>query len=65
MKQQKRFMAVKRTALDGKSWWVVYDKAINNYSHYICWSRYQTKKDCEYYINYCLNKYKNILVKGV
>lgn len=44
---QKRFVPTKRTALDGKVWWVVYDNWRRNYSSYLFHGKYKTKKACE------------------
>lgn len=54
MKNQnnERFIPSKRTALDGKVWWCVYDTKRNCYSTYICHSKYKTKKRCQEAINY-------------
>ena len=45
-----RFEARKRTALDGKVWWCVYDNNKNKWSTYLCHGKYKTKKECEYAI---------------
>jgi len=42
-----RFEPVKRTAVDGKTWWVVYDNKRHGYSSYICHGKYETRKQCE------------------
>lgn len=42
-----RFEPVKRTALDGKTWWVVYDNKRHGYSSYLCHGTYETRKQCE------------------
>ena len=42
-----RFQARKRTALDGKTWWCVYDLQRNSWSTFLFHGRYRTKKDCE------------------
>lgn len=47
-----RFKAVKRTARDGRTWWVVWDKAKREYSGLRCFGRYRRKKDCELAIRY-------------
>lgn len=41
-----RFEPRKRTALDGKVWWCVYDNQNNCYSTYICYGKYKTKRKC-------------------
>lgn len=47
-----RFRAVKRTALDGKTWWVVWDNKLREYSFWTCFGRYRRKKDCDRAIRY-------------
>lgn len=42
-----KFSAVKRTALDGRSWWVVFDNKENKFSTYTCFGKYRRKTDCE------------------
>lgn len=37
---------MERTALDGKTWWVVFDRLENRYSNLTCFGKYKTKKDC-------------------
>lgn len=48
-----RFKPVKRTAIDGKVWWCVWDKMKCDWSTYTCHGRYKTKKaawaDIKYY----------------
>lgn len=46
-----RFYPVKRMAIDGKIWWVVWDKETHDYSKYICHERYKRKKDAQYIID--------------
>lgn len=41
----------KRTALDGKVWWCVYDLNKHTFSTLICFGKYKTKKDCLFAIN--------------
>lgn len=41
----------KRTALDGKVWWCVYDLTKHTFSALICFGKYKTKKDCLFAIN--------------
>lgn len=48
-----RFIPKKRTALDGKVWWCVWDNETNDWSNYLCHGKYKTKKDCIW----CINKY--------
>ena len=40
-----------RTAVDGKSWWVVFDTDTQKYSTLTCFGKYNTKKDCQYAID--------------
>lgn len=47
-----RFIPAKRTALDGKVWWVVYDKKRNGYATFLCFGKYKTKSDCVFTINH-------------
>lgn len=47
-----RFKAVKRNAIDGITWWVVWDKALHKYSTWTCFGRYRRKKDCDIAIRY-------------
>ena len=46
-KEEERFEPRKRTALDGNTWWVVYDKFSHQYSPLLCFGKYKTKKECE------------------
>ena len=48
----KRFVPVKRTALNGKVFWVVWDNKTKNYSTFTCHGKYETKKECEFAISY-------------
>lgn len=41
------YRAVKRTALDGKTWWVIWDNIHNCYSTRIDHGKYRTKKAAE------------------
>lgn len=41
----------KRTALDGKEWWCVYDTETNKWSTLHLFGKYKTKKDCQYQID--------------
>ena len=47
-----RFTPVKRTAMDGRTWWVVYDLMENKYSTLLCFGRYYTRKACKQAIEY-------------
>ena len=42
----------KRTALDGRMWWVVYNTDLHKYSNYTCFGIYRTKKACQIAIDY-------------
>jgi len=53
--EKKRFIPMKRTALDGKTWWVVFDRFDNHYSNMVCFGKYKTKIDCMVAINYYTN----------
>lgn len=52
MKQSARFKPVKRMALDGKTWWVVWDMLEHKYSTLLCFGKYQRKKDAQLDIEY-------------
>lgn len=56
-----RFQPVKRTALDGKTWWVVWDNKENQYcTLYNLSGRYKTKRACQFAIDYYgKENYKN------
>lgn len=40
-----------RTALDGKTWWCVFDEVTMTWSTLICFGKYKTRHDCEYAIS--------------
>lgn len=40
----KRFEPKKRTALDGRVWWCVYDNKCRAWSTFLCHGRYKTRK---------------------
>lgn len=42
----------KRTAIDGKMWWCVYDLELNKYSTLLCFGKYRTKTQCDTAILY-------------
>ena len=42
----------KRTALDGKTWWCVFDTKNMKWSTYTCFGRYKLKRDCQFAIDY-------------
>lgn len=50
---QLRFVAAKRTALDGKEWWCIFD---NEKNEYVCGSKYKKKLECEAEITHKLEK---------
>lgn len=41
----------KRTALDGKTYWCVFNTKKLEYSTLVCFGKYKTKKDCQYAID--------------
>lgn len=43
--------ARKRTALDGKSYWCVFDTYNNKWSTLVCFEKYKTKKTCQFFID--------------
>ena len=47
-----RFEAKKRTALDGKTWWCIYDNHLNSWSTFLCHGKYKTKKAAIYSIEH-------------
>ena len=60
----RRFMPMKRQALDGKIWWCVWDLKKNAFSSYTCHGKYLTRKECEIAINYTLNaQYGDFFIK--
>lgn len=42
----------KRTAIDGKIWWVVYDTGLQKYSTLVCFGKYRTKSACQIAIDH-------------
>lgn len=42
-----KFIPKKRTALDGKTWWCVYDTIKNDWSTLFYFGKYKTKKACQ------------------
>lgn len=40
------FAPAKRTAIDGRFWWVVMDKKTHKYSTLLCFGKYRTRKEC-------------------
>lgn len=51
------FVPTKRTALDGKVWWCVYDTVENKWSTLLCFGKYRTKRDCQYAIDRYTEKF--------
>lgn len=49
-----RFIPEKRTAIDGKTWWCVYDTQRHCWSTYLCHGKYKTRKACQIAIE-CAN----------
>ena len=47
-----RFEARKRTAIDGRVWWCVYDTTERKWSTYLCFGRYKTKRAAQADINH-------------
>lgn len=43
--------ARKRTALDGKTWWCVFDTDNMKWSTLIVFGKYKLKRDCQYAID--------------
>ena len=50
-REESRFEPRQRTSLDGKVWWVVYDRYEQEFSSLTCFGRYKTKKDCQWAID--------------
>ena len=44
---KERFVSKKRTALDGKVWWCVWDKESENWSTFTCHNMYSRKVECD------------------
>ena len=51
-KEPIHFIPMKRTALDGKVWWCVWDSLNKKWSSYICFGKYKLKRDCQFAIDY-------------
>ena len=45
----------KREALDGKTWWCVFNTETMKWSALTCFGKYKRKKDCQYAIEKHLN----------
>ena len=50
----------KRTALDGKSWWCVFDAENMRWSTLTMFGKYKTEKECQS----AIDKYNYIIVQG-
>lgn len=44
----------KRTALDGKVWWCVFDTNKHSWSTLTCFGKYKTKRECKMRIDFYL-----------
>lgn len=42
-----KYEARKRTALDGKTWWCVFDNTTQSWCTLTCFGKYRLKRDCE------------------
>ena len=56
-KEESRFEPRQRTAINGKVWWVVYDRYKQEFSSLTCFGQYKKKKDCQWAIDY----YKEVM----
>ena len=56
-KEESQFEPRQRTSLDGKVWWVVYDRYKQEFSTLTCFGKYKKKKDCQWAIDY----YKEVI----
>ena len=54
------FESRKRTALDGKVWWCVFDTDTWKWSTLWCFGRYKLKKDCQL----AIDTYNRLYVDG-
>ena len=52
---EKRFIPKQRTAVDGKSWWCVYDTEKNTFSTLIVFGKYRTRKECAERIDFVIS----------
>ena len=48
----------KRTALDGKVWWCVFNTDTMKWSSLTCFGKYRTKKDCQLAIHIYLKQWQ-------
>ena len=46
-----RFTPKKRTAVDGRMWWCIYDNERGDWSSYVCHVKYKTRKVAQYAID--------------
>lgn len=51
-----KFIPMKRTAIDRKLWWCVYNTEERKFSKLLCFGKYRTKKDCQCAIDAYYNK---------
>ena len=58
--ESQRFVAKQRTALDGKTWWCVFDTKENRWSTKMNHGKYKTKKECEYAISNGIESAKSV-----
>lgn len=58
--ESQRFVARQRTALDGKTWWCVFDTKDNKWSTKMNHGKYKTKKECEYAISNEIESAKSV-----
>lgn len=56
-KEEIPFEPRQRTALDGKVWWVVYDRYKQEFSSLTCFGKYKTKRDCQT----AIDNYKEVM----
>ncbi len=52
-----RFIPQKRVAIDGRTWWCVYDTQRHGWSTYLCHGKYKTRKACQLQIDYANQTY--------
>ena len=50
----------KRTALDGKTWWCVFDADTMKWSVIVYFGKYKLKRDCQF----AIDKYNHLYVDG-
>lgn len=60
------FEARQRTAVDGKTWWAVFDTEKQKYSTLLCFGKYKTKRECEIAIMqpYSQKKYLKLCISN-